>query len=113
MPVSEVILSPLHQVEVIENRRVTFECLARGVRPKATITWYIEDSVIAETSNESALNGSLYDVYSTLNTSFQKNDTGKKIKCSAVNIENMKAVNSTVAIINVLCEYIYFHCKFC
>lgn len=80
-------------------------CLARGVRPKATITWYKGDSVMAETLNDYELNGSLYDVKSTLITSFQRKDMGKNITCSAVNIKNMQAVNSTTAIINVFCEY--------
>lgn len=107
MPVSEVILLPLHQVEVIENESVNFVCLTRGVRPKATITWYIDDSVMAETLNDYELNGSLYDVNSTLTTSFQRKDMGKNITCSAVNIKNMQAVTSTATIINVLCEYIF------
>lgn len=106
MPVSEVILSPTDKVEVIENRNVKFECLARGGRPKANLTWYKEQSVVSETSNRSELNGSLYNVYSTLTTSFQIKDLGKKIKCSAVNIKNMTAVESTETIIDVLCEYI-------
>lgn len=82
-------------------------CLARGVRPKATITWYIDDSVMAEPLNNYELNGSLYDVNSTLITSFQRKDRGRNVTCSAVNIKNMQAVNSTAAMINVFCEYIY------
>lgn len=102
VPVSELILSPTDTVEVIENKSVNFECLARGCRPIANITWYKEQSVVSETSKESALNGSLYNVYSNLTTSFQRKDLGKKIKCSAVNVKTVTAVESAETTINVL-----------
>lgn len=106
MPVPEVILSSNDTIDVIENKNVSFVCLARGGRPAANITWHKENRTLSETSNRTKLNGSFYDVYSTLTTLFQRDDMGYKIKCSAVNIKNMQAVESTETIIrNVLCKY--------
>lgn len=107
MPVPEVILSPNDTIEVIENRNVSFLCLARGGRPAANITWHKGNIILSETSNNAILNGSVYDVNSTLTTLFHRDDMGYKIKCSAVNIKNMQAVESTETLIrNVLCKYI-------
>lgn len=107
MPVPEVILSPNDTVEVIENKNESFVCLARGGRPAANITWHKGNITLSETSNKTKLNGSVYDVYSTLTTLFHRDDIGYKIKCSAVNIKNMQAVESAVTLIkNVLCKYI-------
>lgn len=106
VPVSTVILSPLSKVEVDENTTITFSCLVYGCRPKANISWYGIDNKIVPTTPVSQPNGSLFDVKSTLTISFERNEIGKTIYCTANNIKGDEPIKSREAEIDVKCEYI-------
>lgn len=101
VPVSTVILSPLSKVEVDENTTITFSCLVYGCRPEANISWYGIDNKIVPTTPVSQPNGSLFDVKSTLTISFERNEIGKTIYCTANNIKGDEPIKSREAEIDV------------
>lgn len=101
VPVSDVILSPINTVAVDVGKEFTFRCTARGCRPKANIFWYRNKTLVPETSSNETLDSSLFDVESTLITTFENNETGTMIYCTAINIEGDVPKPSKTALINV------------
>lgn len=104
MPVSDVILSPKNTVEVDVNRDFAFCCTAQGCRPKANIIWFRNGKVVPENSSTLTTNKSLFDVNSTLITSFGENEEGVIIYCSA-SIEGDTPTKSKEAKVDVKCKY--------
>lgn len=83
VPVSDVILVPINTVEVDVNQDFAFSCTAQGCRPKANIIWYRDGNVVPENTSTLTPNMSLLDVNSTLITSFEEDEEGMIIYCSA------------------------------
>ncbi|XP_056001680.1 hemicentin-1-like [Ostrea edulis] len=100
--VSSVTLSPSSSVEVIEGTSFTFSCVSKAVRPAVTITWYKDGVVVSESSSSISTNNLLYDVTSNLTSSYQRTDNGKRIYCTAVNINGDTPIQSSQAELNVL-----------
>lgn len=102
VPVSEVILSPSTKVEVNESNEITFTCLAKGSRPISNITWYRQNIEVSVTSLTILPVGSLFDVKSVLTTSFNKEENGSTVYCTANNIGGVPPRSSEKAVINVI-----------
>ncbi|XP_056001692.1 hemicentin-2-like [Ostrea edulis] len=103
VPVSSVTLSPpLSSVEVIEGTSFTFSCVSKAARPAATITWYKDGVVVSGSSSSTSMNNLLYDVTSNLTSSYQRTDSGRRLYCTAVNINGDTPIQSSQAELNVL-----------
>ncbi|XP_056009617.1 cell adhesion molecule DSCAM-like isoform X3 [Ostrea edulis] len=102
VPVSSVTLSPSSSVEVFEGTSFTFRCVSKAARPPANITWYKDSVVVIGSSSISSTNNLLYDVTSNLTSSFQRTDNGKRIFCTAVNINGETPIQSARTELSVI-----------
>ncbi|XP_056009268.1 hemicentin-1-like isoform X1 [Ostrea edulis] len=102
VPVSSITLSPSSSVEVIEGTSFTFSCVSKAARPAANITWYKDGVVVSESSSSTSTNNLLYDVTSNLTSSYQRTDNGRRLHCTAVNINGDTPKQSSQAQLNVI-----------
>ncbi|XP_056001629.1 hemicentin-2-like [Ostrea edulis] len=102
VPVTSVTLSPSPSVEVIEGTSFTFSCVSKAARPAANITWYRDDMVVSGSSSSTSTNNLLYDVTSNLTSSYNRTDNGKRIYCTAVNINGDTPKQSSKPQLNVI-----------
>lgn len=91
-------------VNVPEDSDFTFNCSAKGGRPKGNITWYKDAQEVSATSSNILPYGSFFNVISTLTISFQKTESGTKVYCTAKNIDGDEANMSMIAEIDVICK---------
>lgn len=106
VPISEVSLKPVSLDGVKEGSPFTFYCFTNAGRPQAQITWHFDNQVIQGNSPSLIENGTMFVVNSSFTKSFNKDDQGKRMYCSAVNIEGDPGIMSNDIEINVFCKFI-------
>ena len=98
-------------VEVVSNRVQTFSCTTNAIRPSSRIQWYLSttnmrtsaspqlDVCNSDCSDDKVISSSV------LTYTGNKNDEGKILYCTAVNIEGQSVVRSSEKTIVIWCKY--------